>query len=107
MLDQATPLLFAAAQVAVALVIALPAAFIRSLRRAVKLAVVSALFVFALVFTLVITFDLTSPTGPPPLGAVLYVGGLGGFVWATTFFIVTYVPLALLALLRSPRARDL
>ncbi len=56
---------------------------------------------FVLVFTLVLTFDLTSPTGPPPLGTVLYVGGLGGAVWATIFFILAYVPLALLALLRA------
>ena len=104
MLDQAAPVLFAVAQVAVALVIALPAVFIKRLRRAAKLAAVSALFVFALVFTLVITFDLTSPTGRPPLGTVLSVGALGGVVWATTFFMLAYVPLAMLALLRSRRA---
>jgi hypothetical protein len=104
MLDQAAPFVFAAMQIAIALVLALPALFFRSLRRPLKLALISALFVFALVFTLVITFDLTSPTGPPPLGAVLYVGGLGGLVWATTFFIFAYVPLALVAFLRSRSA---
>lgn len=56
---------------------------------------------FALVFTLVLTFDLTSPTGQPPLGTMLYVGGLGGLIWATVFFVLAYVPLAMLALLRA------
>ncbi len=100
-IDQAAPFVFAAMQIAIALVLASPALFLASLRRPVKLALISALLVFALVFTLVITFDLTSPTGRPPLGAVLYVGGLGGLVWATTFFIIAYVPLAFVALLRA------
>lgn len=101
MIDQAAPLVYAAAQIAIALVLALPALFFRSLRRPVKLAAFSALFVFALVFALVVTFDITSPTGPPPLGTVLYVGGLGGLIWATAFFVLTYVLLALLALFRA------
>lgn len=102
-LDQAAPLAYAAMQIAIALVLALPALFFRSLRRPLKLAAGTALFVFALVFTLVVTFDLTSPTGAPPLGTVLYVGGLGGLIWATVFFILAYVPLALLGLLRARR----
>ncbi len=103
MLDQAAPLVYAMAQIAIALVLALPALFFRSLRRPVKLAAFSALFVFALVFALVVTFDLTSPTGAPPLGTVLYVGGFSGLIWATVFFILLYVPLALLAVVRALR----
>jgi hypothetical protein len=49
----------------------------------------------------VFTFDLTSPTGTPPLGVVLYVGGLSALIWATVFFVLAYVPLAMLALLRA------
>lgn len=90
-------------QLVVALVLALPALFFPSLRRPLKLAASPALFVFALVFTLVATFDLTSPTGAPPLGTVLYVGGFSGLIWATVFFILAYVPLALLAVLRAIR----
>jgi len=81
MLDQAAPLVYAATQIAVALVLALPAVIFRSLRRPLKLAAVTALFVFFLIFMFVLAFDLTSPTGPPPLGTVLYVGLLGGVVW--------------------------
>lgn len=103
MLGQNAPLLFAATQLAAALALALPALFFKRLRRPVKLAAVAALAVFALVLAFVLTFDLTSPTGPPPLGAALYVGLLGGLIWATFFFMLAYVPLALLALLRPGR----
>jgi hypothetical protein len=101
MIGQATPLVYAATQLAVAIVLALPALVFRSLRRPVKLAALVAVLVFALVLVFVLTFDLTSPTGPPPLGAALYVGVLGGVIWATVFFILAYLPLALLALLRA------
>lgn len=100
MLDQAAPI-YAAAQVGFALVLALPALVIRPLRRPVKLAGLTALFTFALIFALVFTFDLTSPTGTPPLGVVLYVGGLSALIWKTVFFVLAYVPLAMLALLRA------
>ena len=103
-LDQVTPLVFAAAQLAVAGALALPALWYRPLRRAVKLALLVSLMVFALVLGLVLAFDLTSPVAAPSIGAVLYVGGLGGLVWATTFFIVSFLPLALIALLRARRA---
>src|SRR5687768_6653730 len=103
-LDQNAALVYAATQVAVVLVLALPALFFPALRRPLRLAAITALFVFALVFTLVLTFDLTSPTGQPPLGTMLYVGGLGGLIWATVFFVLAYIPLAMLALLRA-RAR--
>lgn len=103
MLDQASPVVYAGAQIALAVVLAMPALFIRALRRPVTMAFIAALFVFALVLTLVVTFDLTSPAGPPPLTTALYVGVLGGVIWATAFFIVSYVPLALLALLRARR----
>jgi hypothetical protein len=51
-LDQTAPLLYAAAQIAVALLLALPALFFRSLRRPARLALLTAVVVFALVFTL-------------------------------------------------------
>ena len=105
MLDQAAPIVYAAAQIAIALLLALPALFFRSLRRPVRLALVTALIVFVLVFTLVLTFDLTSPTGQAALGTTLYFGVLGGLIWATVFFVLAYVPLALLALLRARRRR--
>lgn len=73
------------------------------MRRPLKFAALTALIVLVVVFTLVITFDLTSPTGQAPLGTVLYVGGLGGLIWATVFFVLTYVPLALLGFLRARR----
>lgn len=100
LLDQGAPILYAGAQLAFALVLAGPAVFVRSLRRPVKLALVTALLVFVLVLTLVLTFDLTLTTGRPSLGATLLVGGLGGVIWGTMFFVLAYVPLAMLALLR-------
>lgn len=102
-LDQAAPLLFAAAQIAIALVLAIPAFAFRSLRRPVKLAAITAAAVFVLVLGVVLASDLTSQTGPPPIGATLYIGVLGGIIWATFFFILAYVPLALLALVRVRR----
>jgi hypothetical protein len=103
-LDQMPPLLFAAAQLAVAAALAIPAFFIAALRVALKLALFVSLMVFAMVLALVLAFDLTSPGGAPSVGAALYVGGLGGLVWATSFFILSYVPLALIALLRARRS---
>jgi quinol-cytochrome oxidoreductase complex cytochrome b subunit len=102
-LDQTAPLLYAAAQIAVALLLALPALFFRSLRRPARLALLTAVVVFALVFTLVLTFDLVSSSGRPPLGTTLYIGALSGTIWGTIFFIVAYLPLALLAMLRRQR----
>jgi hypothetical protein len=102
-LDQAAPFVYAGAQLLVALVLAAPALFVPALRRPVKLAVATALIVLVVVFTFVLAFDRTSPTGPQPLGATLYIGLLGGFIWATVFFILAYLPLALLALARSRR----
>lgn len=103
-LDQLAPLVFAGAQLAVAAALAIPAYFFAALRRPLKLALLVSLMVFAMVLALVLAFDLTSPAGSRSLGAVLYVGGLGGLVWATSFFILSYVPLALLALLRARRS---
>lgn len=100
-LDLAAPLLYAAAQIAAALVLALPAVWVTRLRRPVKLAAIAAAVVFIFVFAFVATFDLTSPTGAPSAGVALYVGVLGGLIWATVFFILAYVPLALLALVRA------
>jgi hypothetical protein len=102
-LDQAAPLVYAAAQITVALILALPAVFIRALRRPAKLALVTALAVLVLVFALVLTFDLASPTGRPPLGTTLFIGIVGGVIWGTVFFVLAYVPLALLALFRARR----
>ena len=101
-LDQAAPLLFAAAQVALALIVALPA-LIRSLRRPVRLAAIAAAVVFILVLGVVLVSDLTSPTGSAPIGTTLFIGVAGGLIWATLFFIVSYIPLALIALGRARR----
>lgn len=103
-LDQLAPLVFAGAQLAVAGALAIPAFFFAPLRPALKLALFVSLMVFAMVLALVLAFDLTSPGGTPSVGAALYVGGLGGLVWATSFFIVSYIPLALIALLRARRS---
>jgi hypothetical protein len=103
-LDQLAPLVFAGAQLAVAAALAIPAFFIAALRLALKLALFVSLMVFAMVLALVLAYDLTSPGGAPSVGAALYVGGLGGLVWATSFFILSYVPLALIALLRARRS---
>ena len=102
-LDQAAPLLFASAQVALALVLAMPALMIRSLRRPVKLAAIAAAAAFILVLGVVLASDLTSPTGSSPIGTTLFIGVVGGLIWATFFFILAYIPLALLALVRARR----
>ena len=102
-LDQAAPLLFASAQVALVLVLALPALVIRSLRRPAKLAAITAAAVFILVLGVVLASDLTSPTGSAPIGTTLFIGVVGGVIWATFFFILAYIPLALLALVRARR----
>ena len=102
-LDQAAPLVFAAAQVALALTVALPALVIRSLRRPVRLAAIAAAVVFILVLGVVLVSDLTSPTGSAPIGTTLFIGVAGGLIWATLFFIVPYIPLALIALGRARR----
>ena len=102
-LDQAAPLLFASAQVALALILALPALVMRSLRRPVKLAAITAAVVFVLVLGVALASDLTSPTGSAPIGTTLFIGVVGGLIWATFFFILAYIPLALLALVRARR----
>ena len=102
-LDQAAPLLFVSAQVALALILALPALVIRSLRRPVKLAAIAAVVVFILVLGLVVSSDLTSPIGSAPPGTTLFIGAAGGLIWAMFFFILAYIPLALLALVRARR----
>jgi hypothetical protein len=100
-LDQAAPLLFASGQVALALVLAMPALRIRTLRRPVKLAAITAAIVFVLVLSVVLASDLTSPTGSSPIGTTLFIGLVGGVIWATFFFVLAYVPLALIALVRA------
>ncbi|HEV8653966.1 MAG TPA: hypothetical protein VGR85_00435 [Candidatus Limnocylindria bacterium] len=95
--------MYAGAQIAAAFLLALPALFFRSLRRPVKLAALTAVVVFGLVLGVVALSDLASETGPAPTGATVYVAGLGGLIWATFFFILAYVPLALLALVRARR----
>lgn len=102
-LDQAAPLVFASAQVAVALILALPALVIQSLRRPVRLALITAAIVFVLVLVVVLASDLTSPTGSSPIGTTLFIGAVGGLIWATLFFILAYIPLALVALVRARR----
>jgi hypothetical protein len=102
-LDQAAPLVFASAQVAVALILALPALVIQSLRRPVRLALITAAVVFVLVLGVVLASDLTSPTGSSPIGTTLFIGVVGGLIWATLFFILAYIPLALVALVRARR----
>ena len=102
-LDQAAPLLLASAQVALALVLAVPALMIRSLRRPVQLAAITAAVVFVLVLGVVLVSDLTSPTGSAPIGTTLFIGVVGGVIWATFFFILAYVPLAIIALVRAGR----
>lgn len=102
-LDQAAPLVFASAQVAVALILALPALVIQSLRRPVRLALITAAIVFVLVLVVVLASDLTSPTGSSPIGTTLFIGVVGGLIWATFFFILAYIPLALVALVRARR----
>jgi hypothetical protein len=69
-LDQAAPLLFASA----------------------------AAIVFVLVLGVVLASDLTSPTGSSPIGTTLFIGVVGSVIWATFFFILAYIPLALVAL---------
>jgi hypothetical protein len=101
-LDQAAPLVFASAQVALALVLAMPALMIRRLHRPVKLATITAVVVFVLVFGVVVVSDVTSPIRSAPIGTTLYIGVLGGVIWAT-FFILAYISLALLALVRARR----
>ena len=102
-LDQAAPLVFASAQVVLALILALPALVIRSLRRPAKLAAITAAVAFVLVLGVVLASDLTSPTGSAPIGTTLFIGAVGGLIWATLFFILAYVPLALIALARARR----
>jgi len=102
-LDQAAPILFASAQVALALVLAFPALAIRSLRRPVKLAAITAAAVFVIVLGVVLASDLTSLTGSAPIGTTLFIGVVGGVIWATFFFILAYIPLAALALARARR----
>ena len=104
-LDQAAPVVYAAAQIAVALLLAVPAVFFPTLRRPMKLALLTAIVVFVLVFTLVIAFDLSSPTGRPPLATTLFIGAVGGVVWGTVFFVLAYIPLVCLALVRAGRRR--
>ena len=102
-LDQAAPLVYAAIQIAVALLLALPALKFRSLRRPVKLAAIAAAAAFILILGVVLASDLTSPTGSSPIGTTLFIGVVGGVIWATFFFILAYIPLALLALVRARR----
>jgi hypothetical protein len=102
-LDQAAPLLYAAVEIAVALVLAVPALMIRSLRRPVKLAAITAAVVFVLVLGVVLASDLTSPAGSSPIGTTLFIGVVGGAIWATFFFILAYIPLAMLSLVRARR----
>lgn len=103
MLDQASPFLFASAQVALTLILALPALVLRSQRRPVRLAAITAAVVFVIVLGVAVMSDLTSPTGSAPFSTTLYVGVLGGVVWATFFFILADIPLALVALVRARR----
>ena len=102
-LDQGAPLVLVAMQIAIALVLALPALVFRSLRRPLKLAVITAAVVFVLVLGVVVASDLTSPTGSTPIGTTLFIGVVGGLIWAFFFFILAYIPLALLALVRAGR----
>jgi hypothetical protein len=102
-LDQTAPLVLAGAQIALAAVLALPALAVRSLRRPVKLAAITAVAVFILVLGVVVASDLTSPTGSAPIGTTLFIGVVGGVIWATFFFVVAYIPLALLAPVRARR----
>jgi len=102
-LDQAAPLLFASVQVALALILAMPALVIRSLRRPVRFAAITAAAVFIIVLGVVLASDLTSPTGSAPIGTTLFIGAVGGLIWATFFFILAYIPLGLLALVRARR----
>ena len=73
------------------------------MRRPARLAAITAAVVFVLVLGIVVASDLTSRTGSPRFGTTLYIGVLGGVIWAAFFFILAYIPLALLALLRSAR----
>jgi len=102
-LDQAAPLVYAGIQIAGALLLALPALKVRSLRRPLKLAAITAAVVFVLVLGVVLMSDLTSPTGSAPTSTTLFIGVVGGVIWATFFFILAYIPLALLALVRARR----
>ena len=102
-LDQAAPLLFASVQVALALILAMPALVIRPLRRPVRLAAITAAAVFIIVLGVVLASDLTSPTRSAPVGTTLFIGAVGGLIWATFFFILAYISLALVALVRARR----
>ena len=102
-LDQGAPLVLVAMQIAIALVVALPALVFRSLRRPVKLAAITAVVVFVIVLGIVVASDLTSPTGSTPMGTTLFIGVVGGVIWATFFFILAYIPLVLIALVRAGR----
>jgi hypothetical protein len=55
------------------------------------------------VLGVVVASDLTSPTGSTPIGTTLFTGVVGGVIWATFFFILAYVPLALIAIVRARR----
>jgi hypothetical protein len=102
-LDQGAPLVYAAIQIAVALLLALSALKFRSLRRPARLAAITAVAVFVLVLGVVVASALTSPTGSAPIGTTLFIGFVGGVIWATFFFILAYIPLALPALVRARR----
>ena len=64
---------------------------------------VTAAAVFIIVLGVVLASDLTSPTGSAPIGTTLFIGAVGGLIWATFFFILAYIPLALIALVRARR----
>jgi hypothetical protein len=85
------------------MLLALPALKFRSLRRPAKLAAITAAVVFVLVLGVVLASDLTSPTGSAPISTTLFIGVVGGLIWATFFFILAYIPLALIALVRARR----
>jgi hypothetical protein len=55
-----------------------------------KLAAITAVAVFILVLGVVIASDLTSPTGSAPIGTTLFIGVVGGVIWAIFFFILAY-----------------
>ena len=94
-------MVLAAIQIAVATLLALPALKVRLLRRPLKLAAITAAVVFVLVLGVVLASDLTSPTGSTPIGTTLFIGAVGGLIWAIFFFILAYIPLALVALVRA------
>ena len=89
------------------MLLALPALKFRSLRRPAKLAAITAAVVFVLVLGVVLASDLTSPTGSAPISTTLFIGVVGGVIWATFFFILAYIPLGLLALVRAKRSPTL